>query len=109
MADAVTRDLNRHLSEVDAKEELEQAIEHHIHERYESYYERLIIKGEHFNALKQAWEPANFLTFIEAEEFTPQQGLTHLAAKQFAVDCRDDHEIGISAWDVVKHTERKGY
>lgn len=109
MADAVTSDLNRHLSQLDAEEQLERSIEHFIQEYYDYFHQRLVTEGQTIIVTGKTWEVPQFLTFLDTEGFNPRQGLLHLASRQFVADCRNDPEIGISAWDVNKHIQRKGY
>ena len=106
--DAVSRDLNRHLNAIDARQALEDTIESRL-EHIESDFQQQL-EQQHPIAVSGfgSMHLIDFLKFLTLEEFHPMQGYRWLAVKQLAHDCNDEHSR-LSGWDIINYASKRGY
>ncbi len=106
--DAVTRDLNRHLSAMDASDTFEEYVESQLEHLETEFLSQLQSQSSFEVKGFQAFTPLTFLQFLLTEEFHPMQGLRWLAVKQLVSDCNDENSR-LSGWDIINYASKRGY
>ena len=106
--DAVTTDLNRHLSAVDAREAFENGIETCLSTIENSFIDNLEKHGKFAVAGAGSFTLSSFLKFLTTEEFHPMQGYRWLAVKQLVSNCNDENSR-LSGWDIINYASKRGY
>lgn len=106
--DAVTRDLNRHLSALDASETFEDYVEAALEQIEAGFQSQLKTRSAFDVAGYGVLTPISFLNFLTTEEFHPMQGYRWLAVKQLVHDCNDENSR-LSGWDIINYASKRGY
>lgn len=106
--DAVTRDLNRHLSALDASEAFEDYVESALNRIGTEFQTQLEMRSAFNVAGFGVLTPITFLNFLTTEEFNPMQGYRWLAVKQLVSDCNGP-DSRLSGWDIINYASKRGY
>ncbi|MGO0305927.1 hypothetical protein ACTL6P_04825 [Endozoicomonas acroporae] len=106
--DAVTTDLNRHLSAMDTSEAFETYVESEL-DRIETGFQTQLESGLSFRVNGfGVLTLTTFVKFLTTEEFHPMQGYRWLAVKQLVSDCNDENSR-LSGWDIINYASKRGY